>query len=409
MSYKDWFRGLNSNGIATLDTFFKIGDNLNGQTISDENAIKKGYLGSSVVYSIVRKIASGISSLPIEIYDKANNEVIDSGEVYDFVFSPNENQGFNEFWEQLVTFYVLNGECYDYLDADSIGFFKGRQLVLPPQSVTIVTESQSIFSKVKKYQVNDGVNVQDLDPEYVMHVAMNNPTIQGLQTKNGLSPLQAAQNILNGSNNIEIAISEYFANRGVSALITPASGDMTQSLKPKDKTWLNSALNRVLGGAHKMNSNLVHDTPLNVQQLNASSSDMQTIENAIQLTRSLCAVFNFPSILVNDNSNSTYNNVKEAKKEAVTENYIPTFNKLASAYERKFLIRFGDYGLRIKKEEIEVLNESPTERRKEAREDVKAGIITPNEARQEIGLEESSDPNMNIATTSNGKAKEETK
>ena len=123
MSYKDWFNGLNSNGIATLDTFFKIGDNLNGQNISDENAIKKGYLGSSVVYSIVRKIASGVSSLPIEIYDKANNEVIDSGEVYDFVFSPNENQGFNEFWEQLVTFYVLNGECYDYLDADSIGFF----------------------------------------------------------------------------------------------------------------------------------------------------------------------------------------------------------------------------------------------------------------------------------------------
>jgi len=125
---------------------------------------------------------------------------------------------------------------------------------------------------------------------------------------------------------------------------------------------------------------------------------MQTIENKTQLIRELSAVWGLPSVLVNDNATATYNNVKEAKKEAYSELYIPTFYKIAAAYERKFLSQFGDYCLGVKTSEIDALNPTPTERRKEAREDVKAGIITPNEARAEIGLEEINEPAMNVAS-----------
>jgi len=397
MSYNDFGRRLRDNLQAFPNNFFKIGEGLNGSTISDQEAIQRGYLGSAVVYTIVKRISVAISNLPIYIYDKNTGEEITSGDVYDFVYKPNDFQSFNEFWEQLVTFYELTGEGYIYNDVDSVGFMGGRQVILPPQNVEINNYDSSILSNVQSYDFNNALFVKKIDPEFVMHVAMNNPTITGLQDKNGLSPLQAAQNILNASNNIEIALSEYFQNRGVSALVS-ASGDAGQSMQPKDQTFLQKALNRVIGGADKMNSVHVIKTPVTVQQLNASSTDMQTIENKTQLIRELSAVWGLPSVLVNDNATATYNNVKEAKKEAYSELYIPTFYKIAAAYERKFLSQFGDYCLGVKISKIDALNPTPTERRKEAREDVKAGIITPNEARAEIGLEEINEPAMNVAS-----------
>lgn len=392
MAYRDSGK-LSSRELFRADQFVKIGEGFNGSTISDENAIKKGYLGSSVVYSIVTRIARGVSSLPIYIYDKTNGKEIKSGEVYDFVFKPNDNQSFNEFWEQLVTFYTLTGECYNYLDAESIGFYKGQQLVLPPQAVTIETETNSIFSKVKSYKFNDGENISPLDIDYVMHVAMNNPSMQGLKTKNGLSPLQSAQNILNASNNVEIALSEYFENRGVSALITPSNEDPSMPMNDEDEKSIWSALKRKIGGAKSMNAMRFSRRALNVQQLNASSTDMQTIENKNQLTKDLCNVFGFPAMLLTGEK-ATYNNVKEAEAAAYNNNYIPTFEKIAAGYERKFLSKFGNYSLGIHKEKIEALNPSPTERANQAIKLVDAGLITPNEARESIGKEVLSDKEM---------------
>jgi len=405
MAFNDIGRELRRQTASFTDEFFKIGSSLNSNAISDEDAIKNGYLCSAVVYTIIKRISTGVSTLPVELYDKATGEEITSGEAYDFVFSPNKDQSFIEFWEQLSTFYALTGECYIYNDVNSIGFMGGRQLVLPPQSMEIKTTSQSIISEISSYHFNDGIASKPLLPDSVMHVAMNNPSIDGLQTRNGLSPLQAAQNLLNASNNIEVALSEYFENRGVSALVSGGGSD-GQSLKPSDQSFLQKALNRVIGGAHKSNRMHVISSPVNVQQLNASSTDMQTIENKTQLIRELSAIWGFPSVLVNDNASATYNNIKEAKKEAATEVFIPMFSKIASSYDRQFLSKFGNFGLRVNKSEIEALNPSPTERRKEAREDVKEGIITPNEARLEIGLEEIATTEMNTATRGRSNARQ---
>ena len=91
---------------------------------------------------------------------------------------------------------------------------------------------------------------------------------------------------------------------------------------------------------------------------------------------------------------ATYNNVKEAEASAYNNNYIPTFEKIAAGYERKFLSKFGNYSLGIYKEKIEALNPSPTERSDQAIKLVDAGLITPNEARESIGKEVLSDKEM---------------
>jgi HK97 family phage portal protein len=161
-----------------------------------------------------------------------------------------------------------------------------------------------------------------------------------------------------------------------------------------DEKSIWSALKRKIGGAKSMNAMRFSRRSLNVQQLNASSTDMQTIENKNQLTRDLCNVFGYPSMLLTGEQ-STYNNVKEAERSAYYNNFIPTFEKIAAGYERKFLSKFGNYALSIHKEKIEALNPSPTERSNQAIKLVDAGLITPNEARESIGREMLTDEGMN--------------
>jgi hypothetical protein len=61
-----------------------------------------------------------------------------------------------------------------------------------------------------------------------------------------------------------------------------------------------------------------------------------------------------------------------------------------------------EYVLYIAESEIKALQNTPLERRKEAREDVARGIITRNEARQAQGLDTLDIPEMDIPSVQSG-------
>jgi phage portal protein BeeE len=159
-----------------------------------------------------------------------------------------------------------------------------------------------------------------------------------------------------------------------------------------------------IGGAKNMNRTMVSQSPIGgTVNLAASSTDMQMIDNYNLVLQRLCSLVKLPSILVNDNEQSTYNNVVEAKKQAYNEVYIPTAEKFIKGYSRTWLKQWRertgiDYVMYVDTSKIKALSVSPEERRREARADVQAGILTRNEARQELGFDTLSDSEMDIPT-----------
>ena len=55
------------------------------------------------------------------------------------------------------------------------------------------------------------------------------------------------------------------------------------------------------------------------------------LEGILSSLRLICGLYGIPSVLFNDNDNSTFNNVSEAKKTAYTDVYIPLANRIDKA------------------------------------------------------------------------------
>jgi len=123
-----------------------------------------------------------------------------------------------------------------------------------------------------------------------------------------------------------------------------------------------------------------------------SPVDLQILESEKITLRELCNVFGVNSALFNDPDNKTYNNMKEAKKEMLTQVVLPELVLLRDAFNRFFANEMGkDYYIDF---DITVFPE--------LQEDMKelSGIlsqswwITPNEKRAAMRYDTVHDPTM---------------
>ncbi len=72
-----------------------------------------------------------------------------------------------------------------------------------------------------------------------------------------------------------------------------------------------------------------------------SSIDLQLLESEKVTLRELCNVYGVNSALFNDPDNKTYNNMKEAKKEMLTQVVLPELVALRDAFNRFFSTEIG--------------------------------------------------------------------
>ena len=393
MSFGSWFRNLGSQENRNFYNFMPLGGDVNYKKISDKQAIELGYMTSSAMYAIAKNISIGASSLPLSLIRTASNgdtEVITQGDEYNYIFNPNKDQTLQEFWEELMIYYVINGEFYSYKRVDSIGFLSDNIISLPPELVVVnTTNSSSILSEVTGYILNDGGKQVPISVEDMLHVKMTNPSVEGRKTKNGLSPLQAGQTALSTSIQIETAGESYFKNGGSKVIISAAANNEGMTLQTKDYLAIDNAFKSLVGGATRMNKAHITGAPIDVNTISAPASDMQMIENAAKELRRLSSMVRLPSIIVGDMENSTFANYATALKVAYVDAYIPTAEKVIRGYERSYLKDISTdthkYSLNIDKTKIDALNLSPLEKNKEIRDNVAAGLFSRNLALEKMG------------------------
>jgi len=407
-SYLSWSRSTEATG-GEQRTFYSLTDIANifggsGSKMTDANAINNGYSKNNSWYSIVTKVARGVASLPITLYtiDGEEKTKVDQGELYDLIFNPNQNQSFRELSEEQMIYLSNNGEAYYYLDrGGSFGGKVKRIISLPPEVMTVLKSSKSILSEVTGYEMRDGSSNHKFLPEEILHIVYPNPTLIGKRTNNGLSPLEAGNYKINASNNNAIAQAAYFANRGVSNLVSSDGGSSGLSMTPQDEEALARADKVKFGGAEKMGSIVTIPTPVKVHQLGSSSSDMEMLGHDKQYLRDLCNLLFMPSELFNDPDNKTHANRKEAVKTAYNDVFIPNCQLLLDGYMRTIISFYSkahgsNYSLQIDYDKIDALKPDPLALRELLIKEVDSGIKTPNEARLLAGDELHPDELMDV-------------
>jgi len=244
----------------------------------------------------------------------------------------------DDYLEIILTYLLTTGDIYQR-GLTSIGFGDlWQQMEILPSGYTLPISGKSYLSPVQGYQFTDKMNTFRIPTEEVLHTKYINPSTLGLQSLEGLSPLQAALYSLTGSTDIQQAISVMTKNQGVRGILTnkgerPLTGEEAKIMK--------NSVNKKIRGVDNFNS--VHVTGVDVNYLNMgmNAADLKLIESGVLTDRQLCNAFSVPSVLFNDPANSTYNNYTTALKSLYTDAVIPANNKILSSINSEWLSQYS--------------------------------------------------------------------
>src|SRR5690606_23683587 len=211
--------------------------------------------------------------------------------------------------------------------------------VLPSPLVEIVFGST--FNPVRgftfKYHPDKRL---EIPKEECLHLKTWNPETNNFGSNlYGMSPIKAALRLLTQSNSAYAANTKSFQNMGAAGVFSRKSGqdaELTQEqARQLKKDWDEKA---------DGTNNRVHFTSaqLDWTQLGLSPVDMAILESQKLSFRQFCNIFKFPSTILNDNENSSFNNILEAKKALYEDVIKPELYALRDELNRWLVPAYGE-------------------------------------------------------------------
>lgn len=357
----DTFYALNSVNTSGLLGFDGSYD---GVIKSQQNLIDEGYGSNVTTYAIIKKIAQVGADIPIYIYTlnkSGEKEKVEKGDLYELLKRPSVWQGESlsktDWMEMAITYLLTTGNLYQRgVKASGFGDV-WYQLQFLPSGITKPIVPNSYFSQPSGYVVNDMVSTFSVPFEEVLHTRFISPTSYGLNNFIGLSPLQAAVYSLTGSTDVHKAIAIMVKNQGVRGVLTNESD---RSMTPQEREKAEQIADSKLRGLGNFNRVMVSNSKMNYLQIGMSATDLKIIESGVLTDRMLCNAYAFPSVLLNDPANTSYNNYHEAVKALYNIAVIPVVNKIIDDLNNIWISQFEKrdnkkYWLEICTDEIDAL------------------------------------------------------
>ena len=329
-------------------------------TQSEQRLIDTGYGQNVTAYAIIKKIAQTGADIPKVLVDLNDpDEIIEDGEVFDMLQRPAIYQGETlsqyDYFEYLITFLLSSGNIYQR-GRTSTGFGDiWQQMELMPSGKTTPMPGSSYLGRTQGYQFTDKTHQFIFPTQEILHTKFINPTSLGLNTLEGLSPLQAALFALTGSTDIQKAIGIMGKNQGARGVLSNKSD---RTMKQEEAKLLSDKANEKLRGIKNFNKIHVTNTEMSYQQIGMSATDLKVIESGVLTDRQLCNAYSVSSRLFNDPANSTFNNVTSAEKSMYTNAIIPVLNKILQDNNFSWL---GQWSLRDGKRYAQILDTSGIE------------------------------------------------
>jgi phage portal protein BeeE len=391
--------------------------------INAETAITEGFNANAAVYSIVKKDINKFASIPRYVLDakklqekslnikslafKASKDAILTNDLSGLINRPNEYQGSDAFFKAVRGFYKVCGEAFIWLNRGDDVDDQGRKIsdaawqkrpvlemyVLPSNRVTIVPDPDNYWGLIGFIvNVNGGqwpirkvdvIQWKDVNLEWD---ASARPQLRGMPAlRPGASSLQ--QNI-----DASRASVRQYQNDGAKGVLFEemSSG---RSNTPEQQAQIKSVIDA------KINNNDVKGAVATLQgkwgylNFGGTSVDLELLEGKKFSWQELCFLFDVPYEFFD--SNTTYANKEQAKKNWLNDSIIPACKELDDEMNRVLLRAFLLEG--------KALICSDASGLPEMQKDV-AGIIsalkeawgvTPNQMLEAIGYESRPEAEMN--------------
>lgn len=355
---------------STYSKMLGFGSNEFNQHQDEQKLINDGYGSNVTVYSIINKIVTTATTVPLGVWDIKAEEYVTKGRVYDTFKKPATYRGellTTAEWVEVALVYLLNtGNLYQEKES-LVGRTIDNLNIIPSGIIRPITPN-SYLTNNNGFEVNDLQRQFRIESEDLAHLKYINPTQHGLDTLKGLSPLQAGLYSLTGSTDIQKAISVVVKNQGVKGILTNRSGRGQQNtaFTPDMAKAIKSSIQKMISGIEKFASTTVTTADLDYIQMGMSSADLKLIESGVLTDRQLCNMFAVDSKLFNDTSSSSFNNVTEANKSMYQNAIIPNLTKLVNSYNQEIVKGINredntNFEIRIDTSKIEALQSNQKE------------------------------------------------
>jgi len=338
-----------------------------------ERLITEAYERNAPFYAACNIIAQTVADIPIYVDAKKGGRVVQTAE-HPLLSLLDRNESRTEFIERLTLYLVVTGEAYTQVS------FSGRSpkkplgmFVVPSQYMNPVMGDYLRPVQGYKYTEYGEVN---FDLEEIIYI--RKPSLS--QYWNGQSPGAASAELIDLYNSGIEWNKNVAKSGGIPPVVASSPSIMAEDIPDIKRNW------RSQRGANNSHELTVVSGELKFEKLNDNPHDAEWEKAILSAMRMILMTFGVSSELLNDAGNKTYSNYREARKALYMEASIPLARKIYGAIT-KHLAKYYDDSPKIcldidKIESIQEDRGFAVERLTKA---VDAGIITANEAREELG------------------------
>ena len=292
-----------------------------------ESYIRNGYEHNPIVRMCTDFIASRAATIPIRLYslkkDGSEEEVAQHPAV-SILQRPNKMQSAREFKRQLFAFYLVTGNGFLGMIRRKEGK-KDSPIIrlhnLPPQHVDIEVDMGSV-DLVKGYKLNNVMSAQ-FPATDVIHIRDNSLNYDAGQWLYGQSVLKSGRRALSLSNSTYEAMQAMAKNQGARGMLSQKPSDQVEPLSADQLRNLKEKVADTIEGERNRGRIATVNTPFEFLQFGMSGKDLQLIENHQRSMADICSLYHLPTLLFNEMQAASYNNMKEAKKNAYNDAVLP--------------------------------------------------------------------------------------
>jgi HK97 family phage portal protein len=308
----------------------------------------------------VNMIISATSSLDYDVKDKVNEGVVSGIRQKTLVnllnFRPNPYQSAQDFRRELFKDLLLDGNAFIHFD----GVFMYH---LPAENVEIISDPKTF---IRGYRYNGQVLFEERDVFYFKDVSSTS-------IYRGASRLESCMSNISTLYAMQEFQQKFFENGTIFGLVLTSENTLSQQAKEKTLAYWQQRYNSKSGGKRP----IILDSGLKPHRLSEQNFKDLDFDVAIKThNERIISSLGVPPLLLNGGNNA---NIAPNLRLFYLETVLPIVKLYISAVERYF-----GYDVEAITSSVSALQPDVGELAKYHSTLVNGGIITPNEARQEL-------------------------
>ena len=358
--------------------------------ISYEDLATDGYSENAIVFRCVNEIANNASRVKINLF--RGDQEVDNHPLLDLLYNPSPTMSQVEWFQALYSYLLISGNNY-ILSVGGDNSPPTELYNLRPDRIKIRAGTRAMpvaYDYMLKGQVVESYDVdQATGSSKVKHIKLFNP----LDDYYGMSPM--------GASSVDIDQHNLANKHNVNLLQNGARPSGAVIFNPKDETGghvqlsdvqrnqLMNDVNQRFSGTGNAGKPMLLEGDFDWKEMGLSPKDMDFIQLKNMSAKDIALVYGVPSQLIGIPDSQTYSNFAEAKLALYNETIIPLLDRIQGDLNEWLVPMFNEQGLELRYDIDSI--PAMAEQRKRVFESVSAGvkegILTRNEAREQLGYE----------------------